>query len=366
VLHEIRCWAVVGWRVLRYAVHRIGLGAPPNMLDIRPEAQVMFSNILRWPKTLRVVGAEHCPQTGPAVFVSNHLYFFDPTFAYRAITLATNEAHKIHFMMRNDFFRQNVILRMIDVDTLVACIGAYGITRGNVRLSELKPFLKLLEAGESFIMYPGRTRSKSGLFMEYRDEIEEPGGASFFLHATQRRKPGVRVPAVPMARTYDPVRNQSAYAFGPPHYLPEGADRHAQHAFDLELMDRMGDLVELNVPQLLAAILYLRVLHQVPDGLPIESAAARIRAIAKAVPHRLLHPALTDGLETEVEAAAAYFEGKGQARRAGGRIEPIADSILAAPPLDDDYKKANPTKYLVNQFIHMGDVVRAVEANARD
>lgn len=364
VLHDLRCWLVVGWRLSLYAAYRLRLRKPPNLLDIRPEAAGMFSNILHWPRTLRVVNPHHCPDTGPAIFVSNHLFFFDPTFAYRAINLATDEKLEPYFMMRNDFFNQSAILRMIDVDTLVACIGAYGITRGDVKLSQLKPFLKLLQADESFIMFPGRTRSKSGLFMEYRDEIEDPGGASFFLHATQRRKAGVKVPAVPMARTYNPVHDQSAYAFGEPLYLPENANRDMQREFDLELMDRMGDLVELNAAQLLSAILYLRCLHRVTAPLSLESAAERIRAILDAVPQRLHHPNLAGDALNEVTVTARFLEGAGQIRIEDGAILPDAPSILATPDLENGFRKANPVKYLANQIIHLMDVVRELEKHA--
>ena len=364
VLHDLRCWLVVGWRLSLYAAYRLRLRKPPNLLDIRPEAAGMFSNILHWPRTLRVVNPEYCPDKGPAIFVSNHLFFFDPTFAYRAINLATDEKLEPYFMMRNDFFNQSAILRLIDVDTLVACIGAYGITRGDVKLSQLKPFLKLLQADESFIMFPGRTRSESGLFMEYRDEIEDPGGASFFLHATHRRKPGVPVPAVPMARTYNPVHDQSAYAFGEPLYLAENADRDTQREFDLELMDRMGDLVELNAAQLLSAILYLRCLHGVPTPLSFDSAAERIRAILDEVPQRLQHPNLASDTRGEVAATARFLENAGQVRIEDAAIVPDADAILAAPDLEDGYRKANPAKYLANQLIHLMDVVRALDRHA--
>lgn len=365
VLHDLRCWLVVGWRLSLYAAYRLRLRKPPNLLDIRPEAAGMFSNILHWPRTLRVVNPQHCPNSGPAIFVSNHLFFFDPTFAYRAINLATDEKLEPYFMMRNDFFNQSAILRLIDVDTLVACIGAYGITRGDVKLSQLKPFLKLLQADETFIMFPGRTRSKSGLFMEYRDEIEDPGGASFFLHATQRRKAGVPVPAVPMARTYNPVHDQSAYAFGKPLYLPENANRDMQREFDLELMDRMGDLVELNAAQLLAAILYLRCLHGVTTPLSLDSAADRIGAILDVVPQRLHHPKLAQDLPGEVALSARFFESAGQARLRNGALTPDSDAILATPDLEKAFRKTNPAKYLANQLIHLTDVVRALELHAR-
>ena len=365
MLHDLRCWLVVGWRMLLYAAYRLRLRKPPNLLDIRPEAVGMFSNILHWPRTLRVVNPQNCPTQGPAIFVSNHLFFFDPTFAYRAINLATDEKLEAYFMMRNDFFNQSAILRIIDVDTLVACIGAYGITRGDVKLSQLKPFLKLLRNDETFIMFPGRTRSKSGMFMEYRDEIEDPGGASFFLNATQRRKSGVRVPAVPMARTYDPVHDQSAYVFGEPLYLPPDASRDAQRELDLELMDRMGDLVELNAGQLLAALLYLRCLHGIVEPLPLAAAVESIRAILDAVPHRLQHPNLSEDLDQEVALSAQFFESAGQIQVSGGAITPDQDAILYTPALEESYRKTNAVKYLANQLIHLMDVVCALQSQVR-
>jgi 1-acyl-sn-glycerol-3-phosphate acyltransferase len=356
----------VGWRLTLYAAYRLRLRQRPNLLDIRPEATVMFSDILRWPKTLRVVNGERCPRRGPAIFVSNHLFFFDPTFAYRAINLATDERLEPYFMMRNDFFSEKAIFRLIDLDTLVACIGAYGITRGDVKLSQLKPFLKLLREDESFIMYPGRTRSRSGIFMEFRDHIEEPGGASFFLNATQHRKPDVRVPAVPTARTYNPVHDQSAFVFGEPLYLAADADRNAQHAFDLELMDRMGDLLELNAAQLLAAVLYLRCLHGRTNRLPFASAVDRIAAVLNAVPNRLRDPRLDADLRGEVELSARFLAKHDHVSIDADTVVPNADAILASPTLTENYRKMNPVKYLANQLIHLTDVTRALEGNASD
>jgi 1-acyl-sn-glycerol-3-phosphate acyltransferase len=352
--------------MLLYAAYRLRLRKPPNLLDIRPEAVGMFGNILHWHRTLRVVNPQHCPRQGPAIFVSNHLFFFDPTFAYRAINLATDEELEAYFMMRNDFFNQSAILRIIDVDTLVACIGAYGITRGDVKLSQLKPFLKLLRDNETFIMFPGRTRSKSGMFMEYRDEIEDPGGASFFLNATQRRKSDVRVPAVPMARTYDPVHDQSAYVFGEPLYLPENASRDAQREFDLELMDRMGDLVEINAGQLLSALLYLRCLHSNTAPLSLASSAKRIQAILEMVPERVQHPNLVEDLAGAILSSARFLEESGQCRVEGDEITPNPDAILAVPAEGDSYRRANPAKYLANQLIHLADVVCALESHRFD
>jgi hypothetical protein len=48
----------------------------------------------------------------------------------------------------------------------------------------------------------------------------------------------------------------------------------------------------------------------------------------------------------------------------GGQVEPLSEAILSAPPLDTRYVERNPVKYLVNQVLHLPDVIAAAEQAA--
>ncbi|GMV94222.1 MAG: hypothetical protein AMXMBFR82_40000 [Candidatus Hydrogenedentota bacterium] len=365
-MNEPYAWIRVGWRLLRYLGYRMGLGECPTLMDVYPEAVVVFDRVMGWPRTLFVKGGEHCPPAGPVVYAGNHAKKDDPFIMYRAVHRVTGWSCEIRYMMRDDFFKGLPNLRIVDIDELVRMLGAQQISRDNVQLSQLKPFVKLLRENNGFIMYPGRSRSRSGLFMEYRDGIDEPGGVTFFLAQAQRGHPELRVPAVPMARTHNPVTKRSVIIFGPPVYLPHDADRTMQRDLDFQLVERMGDLVEINVAMAAAAVLYLQCLHHRP--LPIDQGklvAAVRSALAQCSANRYIDETALADLPREVKVTLEYFQKRGMLELRGTVVWPNRESILFAPDLDKSYVRKNPVKHLVNQILHLPDVVSACEDAAQ-
>jgi hypothetical protein len=238
--------------------------------------------------------------------------------------------------------------------------GTYHVNRENVTLAQLKPFVKILSDGDTFIMFPGRTRSRTGMFVEYRDGMDEPGGVSFFIAQAQRRNPEVRVPAVPVTRTHNLVNNRSTLVFGEPFYLDLNAGRAEQRDFDYELMVRMGDLVEINVLHLLGGILYLLCLHKQGERFAVEDLEQRIAAARDRITARYIDPEVVGNLHAELLEALNFLEKHGQVRLSAGQVEPIRDNILAAPEQDKTYKEKNPVKFFANQIMHLPDVVAAI------
>jgi len=365
-MFEIYAWIRVAARLIRYLGYRMGLGECPTLLDVYPEAIVVFDRVMGWPQTLFVRGGEHCPATGPVVYAGNHAKKDDPFIMYRATHRVTGWCCEIRYMMRDDFFKGIPNLRIIDVDELLRMLGAQQISRDNVQLTQLKPFVKLLREGNGFIMYPGRSRSRTGLFMEYRDGIDEPGGVTFFLAQAQRGSPGLRVPAVPMARSYNPVTKRSVIIFGPPVYLAGDADRTAQRELDFLLVQRMGDLVEINVAMTVAALLYLHCLHDrslpVGQGALVDAVRASLRVRAD---RRYIDEAALSDLPREVKITLEYLAERGMLDLRGTAIWLNKEAILAAPEPDKTYLMKNPVKHLVNQTLHLPDVTAAFEAAAR-
>ncbi len=366
-MRELRAWLIVAWRLVRYLSYRLGIGARPNFLEIYPELIVFFDRILKWPKRLRVECAEHCPRSGPAVFAGNHFAKDDPFMMYRAIHRVCEGAYFVRYMMRDDFFAGlGGILksRFLDLDGLLRLLGALPISRGRVQLKQLKPFIALLREQAGFLMYPGRSRSRTGVFIEYREGIEEPGGVTFLVAQAQRNRPDLRVAIVPMARTQNMATKKSAVVFGPPVYLPHDADRAAQRELDFRLIGLMGDLVEINVTHIVAGTVYLHCLHGRGEALRIDALDQAVGSAIEQLPDRHIDPAALSDRRGQLEATVDYFANSHLIVRCSDSITPIVDAVLVSPPHDTTYRSANPIKYAVNQILHLSDVVDAIERAA--
>ncbi|MBX7256606.1 MAG: 1-acyl-sn-glycerol-3-phosphate acyltransferase [Candidatus Hydrogenedentes bacterium] len=362
-LLELRGWFVLTWRFIRYFAYRFGMGSRPQFVDIYREGVPVLDRLLGWPKMLRFEDGHNCPRHGPVVFAGNHQKKDDPFLLYRAIHYLCDASYAVRFMMRDDFFAgiSAAKSRFIDVDELACMAGALLISRSNVQLSQMKPFVKLLREGNGFIMYPGRSRSRSGVFIEYRDGIEEPGGVTFFLAQAQRGRPDLRIPAVPCARTHNPTTNKTVIIFGEPQYLPHDADRAVQRDLDFRLIEMMGELTEVNAAHVTAGILYLRCLHGHSESITLHQLKAAVKEVLDACRERRVEPASRNDLDGQMKAVLAYLERGKTIVRTGDSVTPNVDVVLSAPEWDTSYVEKNPLKHLVNQVLHLWDVVAAIE-----
>jgi 1-acyl-sn-glycerol-3-phosphate acyltransferase len=355
-------WGVALFNAVHYTLFKLRLLRQPQFRNYPTHWEPWLGSLLGWPRTLEVRFAERCPATGPAVFIANHIKLDDPLFLWGAVERATRGRLHIFFMMRDDFFRGWPWDYLpFSMNELTASSGCLQISRDQISLAQLKPLLQVLESGESFVMFPGRTRSRSGLCIEYRDGIDEPGGVSFFL-AHGSRRAGRPIPAVPLARTYNPVKNLSTVAFGEPRYLPERADREAQRAFDLDLAVAISNLTQVHALHVVCLLIYLRLLHGQPARWATKEIEGRAREVAGAVHETVLtDPALLENPAQEVADALRWLARAGMVaiERDAVALSPLA---LSSPEPDTRYRKDNPVKFHANQVLHYAALVSAAEA----
>ncbi|MCK5558108.1 MAG: hypothetical protein KAJ01_07010, partial [Candidatus Hydrogenedentes bacterium] len=74
-----------------------------------------------------------------------------------------------------------------------------------------------------------------------------------------------------------------------------------------------------------------------------------------------LAPSLNSELDLELRRVEKLFARQSMLRTVGEELLLYRERILSAPPVDHDYKKRNPVKYLANQVAHLEEVVSAVE-----
>ncbi len=356
---ELRSWAIVAWTLFRYILYRLGLGRYPTINNLY-DPMLVIGRVLGWHKRLRIVGAEHCPKEHPAVFCTNHFKLDDPFVVEAAIHLASDKNLWVVQMMRDDFFPQRYKTWLYDPNELLGMLGTRQISRSKVTLSQMKEFVELLRNNQSLLIFPGRSRSRSGLFMEYREDIQEPGSPSFLVAQVQRLEPARVVRLVPVARSYNPATQETTVAFGPPVILRHGADRHEQRALDFQLIETMSELIEIHVPHIVSGILYLRCLHKIRGPLSFVRLREDVGKVIGCIPHRLVASAATVNLEEELHLTLKYLESKDILRHLESDILTNSEAILFAPPLDTTYRDANPVRFLVNQILHLPDLTQAL------
>lgn len=356
------CWAVSLSIILRYAFYRAGIGRRPNFTDHWDQVEVAYRQITRMDPRIRVRHAERCPKQHPAVYVGNHIKLDDPFFICYAVQEASGYTMHTRFVMRDDFFEgfpwNWLPFRMNEIAEMG---GSYNISQKSATLAQLKPLVDMLLMPESFVIFPGGGRSTSGLWMESHVG-DEPGSMAFFLAQAQRRNPEVAVPAVPVGRTFNPVKKVSAVIAGAPRCLEPGARREAQRSFDDTLITDLSDLVELHALHLLCGILYLRCRHAMMTPVPRTALAEQCRSILAAVPGRYIDPALPDHLDRDLDGAIRYLAKGGMITRIGDEVQPLASAILAVPPRTPRFRFENPVQFHVNQILHLADVTAALEA----
>lgn len=361
-MKAIAAWFFVFRLVTRYLFFKLGVATAPDTSNDFDHIQYVCGQFSGWNRYYRYRGGENIPQDHPAIFCGNHIKFGDPFHVFRGAYLASDGIVKLHAMMRDDVFKGTPLKsRFFDADEFIVFVGVHGISRDNVSLSQMKVFLDLLAKGEGFIMFPGRTRSRSGLFMEYRDNFQEPGSVSFFLNMIQRKKKDMTFSAVPVTRNYNPVRNQTAMVYGPEQFLEAAPTREAQRKFDFELVGMMAGLVEICVVQVIATLLYTTALHHLAESISVDTMKKWVRTIRETSKYEWWDEEDDKNLDESVDLSLAWLEKHGMIQLRGDDIHLNTDAILSVPDLESDYIKQNPVKYLTNQNLHLGDHMQAVQ-----
>lgn len=358
----IKHWIVVAGIFARYFLYKLNLASPPSRSGKLDSILYVIGVFCGWNKYLRIENPERCPDDHAAIYFGNHVKLDDPFYLFCAVYRATHGKPEMHAMLRNDFFNGTIFKsRFLDLHELLDFLGAYGISRESVTLKQLKIFLDILRAGNSFMLYPGRRRTCSGMLMDYHDPIETPGAISFFLHSIQSRDAGIKVSTVPSTRNFNPITEHTSVIFGPEQFLERGASREEQRAFDRRIIEVMGGLAEINVAQILAALLYTRCLHGMTAPIAVNDLVDLVSGILHETQHPYVDPEDLEDVSHAVGRALRYFKKRGMLDRKDGKVSPKVEAILSLPELTTKYRDENPVKYLTNQILHLGEVTALVE-----
>jgi hypothetical protein len=226
----------------------------------------------------------------------------------------------------------------------------------------MKRFVQTLRDGKSFLMFPGRTRTRSGFFFEYREGFGELGSASFFLAAMNREKPPVAVQVVPVVRTHNPVVRRDTMVFGHPMVMAENTTKDQYRTFDHEMAAAMANLIEINVPQLAAAFLYFHALHNGSRQIQKEWFAGEIRAILNSLEHPYIDSRAMSNFGEEIDQTLQYFDNYGFIGWRLGTLHINRKRILKVPKVKHYWLWVHPLRYLANQIAHLPQPVRVIES----
>jgi 1-acyl-sn-glycerol-3-phosphate acyltransferase len=104
-----------------------------------------------------VIGIENIPATGPAIFASNHLSFFD------SIVIPALSPRQISFLAKAEYFTGTGVKGAISRQFFTAT-GQIPIDRDDTRAGQksLELALECLAGGGAFGIYPEGTRSRDG------------------------------------------------------------------------------------------------------------------------------------------------------------------------------------------------------------
>jgi len=98
----------------------------------------------------RIYGAEHVPQQGSLVVVSNHATYFDPPM------LSSCVGRPVAYMAKEELFQVPILRQAIQL------YGAYPVSRGSADRSAIRSALKYLEAGWATGVFLQGTRTRDG------------------------------------------------------------------------------------------------------------------------------------------------------------------------------------------------------------
>lgn len=99
---------------------------------------------------VRVEGIDNLPKESGYIVCGNHARAIDP------ILIGVNMPKKIHFMAKNELFKNKLI------SFVLKGLGAFPIKRGEADLKSIKTSLRLLQNQQNIGIFPEGTRNISG------------------------------------------------------------------------------------------------------------------------------------------------------------------------------------------------------------
>ena len=357
----------------------------PDYGEITDHCAGLFGLLWDTQHKLVVRNAANIVEEGPALYVANHIMKSDALTVAHVMHMNA-KGRQLHIMMRDDFFgdKRWSRTRLLDVDKLAMSLGAIQVSRESGAYSQIKRFIRLLVEDGCFIIFPTGTRTRSGHIMELPPELDELGKVSFFAAMAQRErfsKKGARrvspVPMVPAGMSFDPVSKRRTLVFGKPVYLTSNppdkkVPRSVLSEFDRQLVRLVSRLVEVNLAHLVALYLLHYTWHSEnlrnrhTNGIHLKRSIFTddLTEIVKYIKEKgglFLNASLDSQFDSELKRVEKLFADRAMLKTVGEGLLLHQDRILSAPPVDREYKKRNPVKYLANQIAHLDELVSTVE-----
>lgn len=175
--------------------------------------QVLFKLLWGW----EIRGQENVPLTGGVIIAPNHRTNADPPMIGGAMK------RPLHFMAKEELFKVPVL------GFLISQTNAFPVSRGTGDVGAFKAALKLLENGESLLMFPEGTRAKD---VDFRPAKQGVGMVACWA----------QVPVVPV-RIFHPVKLSSfgklRIKFGKPMMPPKDSKKENYRIFSDAVMEEI-------------------------------------------------------------------------------------------------------------------------------
>jgi 1-acyl-sn-glycerol-3-phosphate acyltransferase len=99
---------------------------------------------------LELIGAEHIPRKGPVILASNHRSFLDP------FVIGVLQRRPVYYVAKKELFAHPAVAWWLN------CLGAFPIDRGAGDAGAIGAARRVLERGDTVVIFPEGTRVRPG------------------------------------------------------------------------------------------------------------------------------------------------------------------------------------------------------------
>lgn len=174
---------------------------------------------------VRITGTENIPKQGALVLAANHLSLWDPIYLFCCVP------RKLNFMAKAELFKIPV------VGWVIAHVHGFPVHRNTIDRAALKKSAEVLEKGETLVLFPEGTRSRTGELLPFYD------GAVLFA----QRSSAIVVPAAILnsPKSFPAgFRQRIHIRFGQPIDFSEYQERKVNAAMLHEMTDKLRNRIK--------------------------------------------------------------------------------------------------------------------------
>lgn len=290
-----------------------------------------------------VEGAEHVPETGGAIFASNHLSFSDSVFLPLVVD------RRMTFPAKMEYFTGTGVKGWA-TKTFFKGVGQIPIDRsgGEASMAALNSGLKVLKRGELFGIYPEGTRSPDGKLYKGKTgvarmalEAKVPVIPVAMINTDKAQPTGQVVPNI--------ERGQVGIRFGKPldfsRYEGMEDDRTVLRSITDEIMYELMQLSGQEYVDVYAASVKDRIAAGAKAAVEgarvaVNKAVDQTKVTAEQVRHQVEERIETTKTQFEASVETARTQIEGQFETAKTQIEQVSEQIKARQAKSDEESEA--------------------------